>query len=145
VSEESELAGWQRFVGRWEIEGAHPLLPGETIRGASTFEWLDGERFVIFRSHYDHPRIPDAVTIIGVTDGQPSMHYFDQRGVHRVYATSLDQSTWRYWRDAPAPDLSQRFTGTFSGDGTIITLVGQLSHDGATWHDDLGLTYRKVA
>ena len=94
------------------------MLPGEAIRGTSSFEWLDGQRFVIWRSHYDHPEIPDAITIIGVTDGQLSMHYFDERGVYRVYAASLDQAKWRYWRDAPAPDLSQRFTGTFSDDGT---------------------------
>ena len=93
----------------------------------------------------DHPEIPDAITIIGATDGQPSMHYFDSRGVHRVYAASLDQATWRYWRDAPAPDLSQRFTGTFSDDGKTITGRGQLSKDGKTWEDDLDLNYEKVA
>jgi hypothetical protein len=73
VSEEAGLEGWHRFIGRWETEGAHPMLPGEAIRGTSTFEWLDGRRFVIWRSHYDHSQIPDAITIIGVTDGQPSM------------------------------------------------------------------------
>jgi hypothetical protein len=96
VSEASGLQGWHRFIGTWETEGTHPMLPGEAIRGTSTFEWLDGERFVVWRSHYDHPQIPDAITIIGVTDGQLSMHYFDQRGVYRVYAASLDQAKWRY-------------------------------------------------
>ena len=86
-----ELQGWHRFIGRWETEGAHPMLPGEAIRGTSSFEWLDGRRFVIWRSHYDHSQIPDAITIIGVTNGQLSMHYFDHRGVYRVYAASLDQ------------------------------------------------------
>jgi hypothetical protein len=94
------------------------MLPGEVIRGASTFEWLDGERFVIWRSHYDHSQIPDAISVIGVTDGQLSMRYVDHGGVYRVYAAGLDGATWRYWRDATAPDLSQRFTGTFSDDGT---------------------------
>jgi hypothetical protein len=55
----------------------------------TTFEWLDGRRFLIQRSHYDHPEIPDAIAIIGVTDGQLPMHYFDCRGVYRVYAASL--------------------------------------------------------
>jgi hypothetical protein len=36
VSAESELQGWNRFIGRWETEGAHPMLPGEAIRGMST-------------------------------------------------------------------------------------------------------------
>jgi len=143
VSEESGLEGWDRFIGSWETEGAHPLLPGEAIRGTSTFEWLEGRRFVIWRSQYEHPRIPDAITIIGVTDGQLSMHYFDERGVYRVYAASLDQGTWRYWRDAPAPDFSQRFTGRFGDDGDTITARGELSKDGSTWEDDLALDYRR--
>jgi hypothetical protein len=145
-SEQRRLGeGWQRLIGRWATEGAHPMLPGEPIRGTSTFEWLDGQRFVIWRSHSEHPQIPDAMTIIGVTDGQLSMHYFDSRGVYRVYTATLDQDTWRYWRDAPAPDFSQRFTGTFSGDGNTITGRGQLSQDGNTWEGDLDLNYQRVA
>jgi hypothetical protein len=144
MSVESGLKEWQRFIGSWETEGAHPMLPGEAIRGTSAFEWLDGRRFVIWRSQYEHPKIPDAITLIGVTDGQLSMHYFDERGVYRVYAASLDQGTWRYWRDAPAPDLSQRFSGTFSDDGNTITGRGELSKDGSTWEDDLALDYRRV-
>ena len=144
MSVESGLEEWQRFIGSWETEGAHPMLPGEAIRGTSTFEWLDGRRFVIWRSQYEHPKIPDAITLIGVTDGQLSMHYFDERGVYRVYAASLDQGTWRYWRDAPAPDLSQRFSGTFSDGGNTITGRGELSKDGSTWEDDLALDYRRV-
>lgn len=145
MSEELALQGWDRLIGRWETDGAHPMLPGEAISGTSTFEWLHGRRFVIWRSHCEHPRIPDAITIIGLTDGQLSMHYFDERGVHRVYVASLDQAAWRYWRDAPPPDLSQRFTGTFSDDGNAITGQGRISRDGKTWEDDLALNYQRVA
>ena len=145
MSADSELQGWDRLIGGWETEGTHPMLPREAIQGTSTFEWLDGRRFVIWRSHYDHSQIPDAITIIGVTGGQLSMHYFDQRGVARVYAASLDQATWRYWRDASAPDFSQRFTGTFSDDGNTITGRGQRSRDGSTWEDDLALDYQRAA
>jgi len=144
VNEESQLEEWNRLIGAWETEGAHPMLPGEAIRGTSGFEWLEGRQFVIWRSHYDHPQIPDGITIIGVTNAHLSMHYFDQRGVHRVYATSLDQAEWRYWRDATAPDFSQRFTGTFSADGNTITGRGQLSRDGKSWEDDLALDYHRT-
>ena len=143
VSEESGLHGWDCFIGRWKTEGSHPMLPGEAIHGTSSFEWLDGKQFLVWRSHYDHPEIPDGITIIGVTDGQLSMHYFDQRGVYRVYAASLEQATWRYWRDASAPDFSQRFTGTFSDDGDTITGRGELSKDGSTWEGDLHLNYQR--
>ena len=144
MSQEPALQGWHRFIGRWQTEGSHPMLPGQEIRGTSSFEWLEGKQFVVWRSHYEHPEIPDAITIIGVTGEQLSMHYFDQRGVYRVYIANVDQETWRYWRDAPTPDFSQRFTGTFSEDGNTITGQGQLSRDGTTWEDDLALDYTRV-
>jgi hypothetical protein len=65
--------------------------------------------------------------------------------VYRVYFTSLVNETWRYWRDASAPDFSQRFTGTFSDDGSRISGHGELSRDGSTWEGDLDLAYHKVA
>ena len=97
--------------------------------------------FLIQRWHYDHPEIPDAIAVIGVTDGQLSMHYFDYRGVYRVYAVSLEEDEWRFWRDAPG--FSQRFTGILSDDGNTITGQGQLSRDGSAWEDDLAITYRR--
>ena len=100
---------------------------------------------MIWSSHYDHSQIPDAITIIGITDGQLSMHYFDHRGVYRLYAASLDQATWRYWRDAPAPDLSQRFSGTFGDDGKTITGRWEIAENGQDWRTDFDLTYTRVA
>ena len=138
-----QLEGWQRLIGRWATEATHQALPDADIRGESTFEWLEGRRFLIWRSRYDHPDIPDAISIIGVTDGQLSMHYFDVRGVYRVYAAGLSDGTWRFSRDAP--EFSQRFTGSFSDDGQTITGLVELSRDGTTWEDDLAITYRKVA
>ena len=103
---------------------------------------LEGRRFVIQRSHYDHPEIPDAIAITGVIDGQLSMHYFDSRGVYRVYEVSLSGGTWRFWRDAPG--FSQRFTGTFSEDGDSMKGQSELSRDGETWEDDLAISYRRI-
>ena len=137
-----QLALLDALTGSWAMEGSHPLLPGAVIRGEATFEWLDGDRFLICRTHYGHPEIPDAVTVTGVVDDKLSMHYFDSRGVNRVYSVDMSPGTWRFSRDAPG--FSQRFTGTFSHDGNTITGHGQLSRDGATWDDDLSLTYRKT-
>src|SRR6478609_6209016 len=68
----SRLELLRALVGSWTTEGVHPLLPGEEIRGETSFEWLDGEQFLIMRAHYDHAQIPDAVTVTGVTDDQLS-------------------------------------------------------------------------
>ena len=138
----SELEPFQALVGTWTTEGNHPMIPATVIPGQATFEWLVGGRFLIWRSHYDHPDIPDAIAITGIADGQLSTNYFDSRGVHRVYSASMSQETWRLWLDAP--DFSQRLTGTFSDDGNTITCRGQFSRDGTIWADDLTLTYRKV-
>ena len=139
----SQLELLRALAGTWTTEGTHPLLPAAVIHGRATFEWLEGGRFLIWRSHYDHPEIPDAIAVTGVTDDNLlSMHYFDSRGVYRVYSVSMSPGTWRFSRDAPG--FSQRFTGTFSNGGNTITGRGQLSHDGASWDDDLVLTYQKT-
>jgi hypothetical protein len=88
-TESSELEPFEALLGTWTTEATHEGLPGVAIRGQSTFEWLEGRRFLIWRSHYNHPEIPDAIAIVGIIDGEPSMRYFDGRGVHRVLAVSL--------------------------------------------------------
>ena len=138
-----ELPGGQRLIGRWATEGAHPLLPGAGIHGHATFEWLPGKQFLVQRSHYDHPDIPDALAVIGVTGKQLSMHYFDRRGVYRVYTVSLEPGQWRFWRDEAG--FGQRFTGVFSDDGDTITGQGEMCRDGATWEPDLALTYHRTS
>jgi hypothetical protein len=136
---------WQRLIGTWRRRDRIRCSPGEEVRGTSHFEWLGDGRFIVWRSHYEHPKIPDGVILIGVADEPSPMHYFDERGVRRVYVTSLDGDTWRYWREASAPDFSQRYTGTFAADGNSIAGHGELSRDGSTWEGDLDLNYRRVS
>ena len=138
-----ELQGWQRLVGTWAIEATHPALPGTIVTGQAMFEWLQDQRFLIQRSHYDHPEIPDAIAVTGIIDGKPSMHYFDPRGVHRVFAVDITADTWRFWNDTPG--FSQRVTHTLSDDDNAINGQGELStDDGATWEHDLAITYRTI-
>src|SRR5262249_34827667 len=109
------------------------------------------------RPHH-HPDFPDALSIIGVTErdridnapgtdpaaaGKPQlrMHYFDSRGVFRVYEVNIDDESWRLWRDAPG--FSQRFTGTFADGGDTIVGRWQLRRDNLHWDDDLQITYRR--
>src|SRR3954468_24327331 len=97
----SQLEPLRTLPGAWTTEGAHPLLPGDVIRGRAVFAWLEGERFLVWRSHYDHPEIPDALAVIGIVDERLSMHYFDSRGVHRLYSAGASPREWRFWRDDP--------------------------------------------
>ena len=129
-----------RLVGSWDTEGSHPLLPGDDISGRATFEWLDGHTFLIWRSHHDHPQIPDAIAVIGWIDDRLVMHYFDHRGVHRVYEVAVEGGQWRFWRDDPG--FQQSFTTRFDDDDTM-TGRGRMNRDDAGWEDDLALTYRR--
>jgi hypothetical protein len=141
-TEHPEVQGWQWLVGTWAIEATHPGLPGAVVSGQATFEWLEDQRFLIQRSHYDHPEIPDAIAVTGIIDGKPSMHYFDPRGVHRVFAVEITQHTWRFWNDAPG--FSQRVTHTLSNDDKTINGQAELSvDDGISWEPDLTITYRR--
>jgi hypothetical protein len=143
-AQERELRGWQWLVGRWQIEATYPGLPGTVVNGHAEFEWLEDQRFLIQRSHYDHPQIPDAIAVMGLIDGKPSMHYFDPRGVHRVFAVDITADRWRFWNDTPG--FAQRFAGTFSADNDTIHGVGELSRDdGATWEPDLTIAYLRIA
>jgi hypothetical protein len=69
------------------------------------------------------------------------MHYFDSRGVFRIFDANVDDETWRVWRESPG--FSQRFTGTFADGGDTIAGLWQLREDDVHWNDDLRITYRR--
>ena len=150
-----EQLSW--LVGTWATQATHPAMPGVVVHGSTEIEWLEGERFLIIRGRTDHADFPDSISIIGITDAdrvedtaagdgpsigdaELSMHYFDSRGVFRLYLANIDEQAWRYWRDTPG--FSQRFTGTRSDDGDTIDGTSQLRRD-TTWEDDLQITYRR--
>jgi len=158
MTTEPALEPLNRIVGTWATDATHPAVPGVIVHGTAVIEWLEGERFVIYRARTDHPDFPDAISVIGVTgldrvDGTPppdptdaaepqlSMHYFDSRGVFRIYHMSIDDHTWQLWRDAPG--FSQRFTGTFADGENTIVGHWQLCRDDIRWDDDLQITYRR--
>jgi hypothetical protein len=130
------------FVGEWTTAATHPAFPETVVHGQAAFEWLEGRQFLINRARNGHPDFPDSISIIGPADEGIAMHYFDSRGVHRIYLASFDESILRLSRDAPG--FSQRFEGAFAEDGNTITGLWQLSEDGSTWNDDLAITYRRV-
>ncbi len=130
-----------------------PQIPNTVISGSSHFKWLEGEQFLIFRSHYDHPDVPDATSIIGDTDGL-HMHYFNSRGVYRLYALKVtaDGFAFTIGRHTPAgafassdAPFSQRMTYTFDNADQQISGKGQLSYDDVNWDDDPEIMYRRTS
>jgi hypothetical protein len=58
------------------------------------------------------------------------------------YALEAEVGVIQFWRDQPG--FAQRFTGRLGADGTTIAGVAELCQDGATWEQDLRITFRRV-
>ena len=132
------------LVGTWNTVGTHPLVPGVTFHGRTSFDWLEGGAFLIMHSEIDEPQIPSGIAIFGTDDttGECSMLYFDERGVSRRYEVSIKDNVWKWWRNTP--EFSQRFAGTIAVDGRTIDGRGELSRDGTNWEGDLQLKYTRA-
>jgi hypothetical protein len=103
-----------------------------------------GRRFLIWRTHNPPGTVPSSISIIGGGDrpGVWPMHYFDERGVYRVYQLSVRADGFDLWRDEPG--FRQRGTGTFDEGGSAMRVLFELNTDG-TFKRDLELTYRRRA
>ena len=137
------------FVGEWSIQAKFQFAEPTGIVGRTVFEWALGGQFLVQRPEVPHPDAPDSILIIGLNPGGDaySQHYFDSRGVVRVYAMDLSDGVWTLLRDSPdfSPlNFSQRFIGTFGDDGNTIDGRWESSSDGSSWELDFDLTYARV-
>jgi ketosteroid isomerase-like protein len=132
------------LVGEWTLEAGPPGGPPWPGGGRMSFEWLEGKTFLIQRWHIDLPEAPDGIAIIGLAgDEGLRQHYFDARGVQRIYEMTLDDGVWKLWRDDPNP-FPQRFTGTFDEAGDTISARWEKKEAGSDWSTDFDMTYRRV-
>jgi hypothetical protein len=144
VDPRTRLEPFQALIGEWELELTHPMLENTVVRGRSTYEWLEGGRFLIQRAANEHPDFPDSICVIGVMEGENelSMQYFDSRGVHRVYAIGFDGSELTMERDDP--EFAQRARARLTDDGSTLAGIWQLNEAGQGFRDDLAFTYRRA-
>jgi hypothetical protein len=131
------------LVGDWRTEGTHPMLPGETLSGRTSFSWHEGGAFLIMRSQVDRPKFPDGVAIIGSdgVSGKFAMIYFDERGVSRLLDVTVGDRTvtWRH----DDPEFAQSLTIAAEGDRLVST--GGMSKKGGEWEDDLSQVFTREA
>jgi hypothetical protein len=145
TARDAALARLEVFVGEWVMEATFP--GGQEGSGRAVFEWALDRRFLICRTVV--PGAPDAIEIMGYQPGRLPycQHYFDSRGVARLYAMDLSDGVWTLLRDSPdfTPlDFAQRYTGTFAADGRRIDGRWESSPDGAAWELDFQLSYTKA-
>jgi hypothetical protein len=132
------------LIGEWKAEGTHPLLPGTTLHGRSSFNWMEGGAFMICHSKIDQEGFPVGVSIFGSDDATREyfMLYFDERNVSRKYDVSIEGNVVKWWRNDP--NFAQRYSWTFADNGNKIIGKGELCKDGKTWEKDLELTYTRL-
>jgi len=148
-SPSDEMAPLAPLVGEWSVEAIAPWVPRGDLRGKTVFEWMTGGTFLVQRWEVPVPEAPDGLAVIGLDGSGPAylQHYFDSRGVARVYPMSFDDGIWKLSRtkaDFSPLDFSQRFTGTFGDDGRTIQCRWEICHDGSTWEHDFDLVYTRV-
>ena len=117
-TEPSPMTDLDVLVGVWQMASS---LPGaEGLAAETRFEWLTGKHFLVQRWQIEHPDAPDGIAIIGYDADTATFrqHYFDSRGVARVYEMTLADGAWKLSRDGS--DFSQRFTGILSKDANTI-------------------------
>jgi hypothetical protein len=134
------------FIGEWNLEitsMSFHLDPSAIERGRSSFDWLEGGAFLIQHSDIAAPDFPPSTAIIAPDDAAETygMHYFDSRGVSRIYRMTFSGEIWTLWRDFPG--FSQRFHGTFSEDHNVITARWEKSSNGSKWEHDFNITYKR--
>jgi len=141
------------LIGTWHGSGEMASEPPTPISVQATIERLGA--FVVMRSIGEPAEMPDTIAIIGGgAQGEPQpMHYFDSRGVKRLFLTALDDSTWTIWR-APGedwngpdgPGFNQRFIGEISSDGSTIDGRWErgTGQSGDDWELDFPLRYVRL-
>lgn len=135
------------LVGEWNVVAA--LSPDDNPAGRCVFEWVLDGAFLIERSEIPGP-VPDSVSLYSVAadGGGFTHHYYDSRGVARLYAMTLEDGVWTMSREAP--DFSplrfhQRYTGRFDAGAARIDGAWEVSHDeGVTWELDFELTHTRI-
>jgi hypothetical protein len=142
------LASLDVLIGEWSVEARFPGVEGgPAVR--SWFDWaLDGQ-FLVQHTEVPIPEAPDSLAIVGVDPGNGgyTQHYFDSRGVVRLYAMGFANGVWTLTRESSdfSPlDFRQRFTGTFSEDGNTITGAWEKGLGDAGWEHDFDLIYHRV-
>jgi hypothetical protein len=139
------------LIGDWSLEAAFSFPVPDDVEARTTFTWDLDRRFIVQRSSVSIPEAPDGLMVIApAAEGTGyTQHYFDSRGVVRLYDMTFENGIWTLSRTKPdfSPlDFHQRYTGEFSEDGNTIDGRWEISHDaGATWELDFGLVYRRIS
>jgi hypothetical protein len=135
------------LIGEWELEASFQFPVPDGVSARTTFEWALDRKFILQRATISLPEAPDGLMVIAKDGDGYTQHYFDSRGVVRLYAMQLTNRVWTLERtkaDFSELPFQQRFIGTISEDGNTIDGRWESSDDGSAWELDFGLIYRRT-
>ena len=126
-----------RLLGTWDTTMHHVAIP-EPVTGRQSFERVLDGAYVLQRTTYDSADVPDAMAVLD----DERLHYFDVRGVTRVFELLIDEGGWSIIRRDE--DFWQRSALAFDGDDAMEG-TGEMSHDrGTTWEHDFRISYARI-
>jgi hypothetical protein len=126
-----------RLLGTWSFTMRHSATT-QPVSGQQRYERVLDGAFVILHWTYDHPDFPDAIALLD----ERTCHYFDVRGITRVFDVTVDDTRWALSR--AGEDFWQRSETRFVGTEAMAG-VGENSYDGgATWQHDYSIQYVRV-
>jgi len=141
---------FEPLIGEWHGEGEMPIEPPMRVFVEATISRLG--KLIVFSTVCQPPEVPDSVSVIGgAPEGEPQpMHYFDSRGVKRLFLMAIEGSVLKIWR-APGedwngpdgPGFNQRFIGEISADCKRIQGRWErgMGKSGDEWELDFPLNY----
>jgi hypothetical protein len=135
------------FLGDWSVEARFTGAAPDDTRASARFEWALGGAFLVQHSTMEHPAAPDGLMVMAPDGDAYTQHYFDSRGVVRIYAMTFDGRTWTLTReteDFSPLKFAQRYTGSFSDDGATIDGRWEIRHPGGDWELDFELIYTRL-
>jgi hypothetical protein len=140
------------LIGTWRMAAVFPdgrQGPPEDTAARTVFEYGPGDHMLIQRWQVPHPAAPDGIAIITVDRARDGFlqHYFDDRGVVRLYQMTFAAGFWTLERTAAdfSPlDFAQRWEAELAADGE--TIRGRWLHRGTSgeWSEDFSLTYNRL-
>ena len=112
------VAALSPLIGTWRMDAVFPDArqgPPEDTGARTVFEYGPGSQFVIQRWQVPHPAAPDGIAIITADPARGGFlqHYFDSRGVVRLYEMTFAERAWTLQRTSAA--ISHRLTSRSAG------------------------------
>ena len=144
------LAALEPLIGTWSVEATFPGRP-PVGGGTCVVEWILDRSCLRMRTTFDIPTPPPesesivAIDRAGERAGQLTQHYFDARGVARLYAMTFDGRTWTLARereDFSPFDFAQRFRAVLDGDE--LRGAWETRAPGGDWALDFELRYHRL-